>query len=177
MNDLAFDGPAWWLHLSADVRGVDDRLGRVIASAFVFGPVTLLAYAASALLGLLDDAVLWLAVVLAALPCALGVAALVGAFIPGTAPRTGGNPFAARSGGAAQGCVTALISMVAPVLLLLPVGLFALLLRGAGDWRLVLPPVALGWGVGVCATGVVLGGLRLDQKGPEMLALLERAQV
>ena len=39
MNDLAFDGPAWWLHVAVGVRGWEDRLGRAIASTVVFGPV------------------------------------------------------------------------------------------------------------------------------------------
>ena len=32
MNDLAFDGPAWWLHVAVGVRGWEDRLGRALAS-------------------------------------------------------------------------------------------------------------------------------------------------
>ena len=42
MNDLAFDGPAWWLHVAVGVRGWEDRLGRAIASTVVFGPVVVL---------------------------------------------------------------------------------------------------------------------------------------
>ncbi len=38
MNDLAFDGPAWWVHVSTGLRGWEDRLGRATASAVVFGP-------------------------------------------------------------------------------------------------------------------------------------------
>ena len=47
MNDLAFDGPAWWLHVAVGVRGWEDRLGRALASTVVFGPVVLLTYAVS----------------------------------------------------------------------------------------------------------------------------------
>ena len=55
MNDLAFDGPPWWIHLATGVRGIDDRLGRVIASTVVFGPVTAVAYAAPVALGLVPQ--------------------------------------------------------------------------------------------------------------------------
>ncbi len=177
MNDLAFDGPPWWLHLAAGVRGVDDRLGRVLASTIVFAPVTAVAYAAAVALGLVDHPVVWLAVVLAGLLCSMGVAALFGAILPGTAPRTGGNPFAAQSGAAAQGCITALVSFVAPAVLLVPVIVSGVLLSGAGAWQWLCVGIAALWGMVVLTTGVVVGGHRLDAKGPEMLGLLARAQM
>ncbi len=176
MNDLAFDGPPWWLHLATGVSGRDDRLGRVLASSVVFAPVTAAAYAAAVALGLVAHPVPWLAVVLSALLCSMGIAAFVGAYLPGTAPRTGGNPFGAQSGAAAQGCVTAIVSFVAPVVLLVPVVLVAVLLAGtAWSWLSVL--VGLGWGLAVVAGGIVFGGRRLDARGPEMLGLLARAQI
>ncbi len=175
MNDLAFDGPPWWLHLATGVSGRDDRLGRVLASAVVFTPVTAAAYLAAVALGLVGHPVPWLAVVLSALLCSMGIAALVGAYLPGTAPRTGGNPFGAQSGAGAQGCLTAIVSFVAPAVLLVPVIVTAVLLAGtAWDWLSVV--LGLGWGLVVLAGGIVLGGRRLDARGPEMLGLLARAQ-
>jgi ABC-2 type transport system permease protein len=106
----------------------------------------------------------------------MGIAAFVGAYLPGTAPRTGGNPFGAQSGAAAQGCVTAIVSFVAPVVLLVPVVVVAVLLAGTSwSWLSVL--VGLGWGLAVVAGGIELGGRRLDARGPEMLGLLARAQL
>ncbi len=176
MNDLAFDGPPWWLHLGVGVRGIDDRLGRVIASAVVFGPLTLGAYAAAVALGLVAHPAAWLAVVVSGLLCSMGVAAYVGAIMPGTAPRTGGNPFAAQSGAAAQGCLTALVSFVAPTVLLIPVIVAAVVLSGTA-WRWGAVAFGMGWGVVVLTVSVVAGGRRLDRKGPEMLELLARAQM
>ena len=122
MNDLAFDGPAWWLHVAVGVKGWEDRLGRALASALVFGPVV----APDVRRGRAPSAssaspVPWLTVVVVAFLSSLGLAVGVGAVLPGTAPRTGGNPFAATSGGAAQGCLTAIVSFVGPMLLTLPV--------------------------------------------------------
>ncbi len=176
MNDLAFDGPPWWLHLATGVRGVDDRLGRVIASAVVFGPLTLGAYAAAVALGLVEHPVAWLAVVASGLLCSMGVAAYFGAIMPGTAPRTGGNPFAAQSGAAAQGCVTALVSFVAPTVLLIPVVVAAVALTGT-PWRWAAVAFGVVWGLLVLGVSVVAGGRRLDARGPEMLGLLGRAQM
>ena len=74
----------------------------------------------------------WLTVVVVSFFASLGLAVGVGAVLPGTAPRTGGNPFAATSGGAAQGCLTAIVSFVGPMLLTLPAVVVAVLTSGSG---------------------------------------------
>ena len=79
-----------------------------------------LTYAVSVALGVISNPVSWLTVVVVSFLASLGLAVGVGAVLPGTAPRTGGNPFAATSGGAAQGCLTAIVSFVGPMLLTLP---------------------------------------------------------
>jgi len=177
MNDLAFDGPAWWLHLAVGLRGWEDRLGRALASLLVFGPVVLLTYAVSLAIGLIGNPVPWLTVVLVAFLASLGLAVGVGAYLPGTAPRTGGNPFAATSGGAAQGCLTAIVSFVGPLLLTLPVVVLTAFTAGAPAWRWVTLVLGTAYGLGLLATGVVVGGRRLDRRGPELLAQLHTAQM
>jgi ABC-2 type transport system permease protein len=177
MNDLAFDGPAWWLHVAVGVRGWEDRLGRALASILVFGPVVLLTYAVSVALGVIGRPVPWLTVIVVAFLASLGLAVAVGAVLPGTAPRTGGNPFAATSGGAAQGCLTAIVSFVGPVLLTLPVALAAGVTAEWERGRWVTFAVGTAYGLGLLALGVVLGGRRLDRRAPEVLGQLAHAQL
>ncbi len=177
MNDLAFDGPAWWLHVAVGVRGWEDRLGRAIASTVVFGPVVVLTYVVSVLLGVISHPVSWLTVVVVSFLASLGLAVGVGAVLPGTAPRTGGNPFAATSGGAAQGCLTAIVSFVGPVLLTLPAVVVVILTSGSGVGRWVGLVVGTVYGFGLLATGVVLGGARIDRHAPELLSQLATAQI
>lgn len=177
MNDLAFDGPAWWMHVSAGVRGWEDRLGRALASTLVFGPVLVLTFVVSVSLGLISSVVAWGSVALAAFLASLGLAVGVGAVLPGTAPRTGGNPFAASSGGAAQGCLTAIVSFVGPLLLVLPVGVAAALTADSPVWRWVVFVLSTAYGAVLLAAGVVLGGRRLDRRAPEMLGQLAHAQI
>ena len=177
MNDLAFDGPAWWLHVAVGVKGWEDRLGRALASVLVFGPVVLLAYAVAVAIGAVRQPVPWLTVVVVAFLSSLGLAVAVGAYLPGTAPRTGGNPFAATSGGAAQGCLTALVSFVGPMLLSLPVVVAAVVTSGSTTGRWVTLAVGTAYGLALLATGVVLGGRRLDRRSPEVLAQLAHSQM
>lgn len=177
MNDLAFDGPSWWLHVATGVPGTADRLARVLASTLVFGPVLLLAWAACAALDLLSRPVGFLGVALSGMLCALGLAAWVGALTPGSAPRSGSDPFAARSGAGAAGCLTAVVSMVGPVLLSAPVWT-AYALGGPGRGHdLAVLGLGVAWGLLVTGAGVVLGGRHLDRTAPEMLQRLHSAQV
>ncbi len=177
MNDLAYDGPSWWLHVAAGLPGTADRLARVIASTVVFGPVLLIAYAACVWLDLLARPVGFLGIALCGLLCALGLAAWVGALTPGTAPRPGGDPFAARSGAGAAGCITAIVSMVGPVVLATPVGVAYAMSDQTLTSDLLLVALGLTWGGIVVAAGVVLGGRHLDRTAPEMLQRLHSAQL
>lgn len=176
MNDLAFDGEAWWLHVSTGLRGWEDRAGRALASVVVFGPPVLLTYVVSVGLGVISRALAWGAVVVAAFLGALALALAVGAYLPGTAPRTGGNPFAATSGGAAQGCLTAVISFVGPLVLVLPVIVAAVLTANRPTWGWVVLLGSTAYGLALLAGGIVVGGRRIDARAPELLGRLARAQ-
>ncbi len=176
MSDLAFDGEAWWIHVSTGARGWEDRLGRALASTLVFGPPVLATFAVSVALGVIDHPVRWLGVSVASFLAALGLAVGVGAYLPGTAPRTGGNPFAATSGGAAQGCLTAIISFVGPALLIAPVAVLAVTATDDPIRSWLVVAVGLGYGLALLVTGVVVGGRRLDRRAPELLGQLARAQ-
>jgi ABC-2 type transport system permease protein len=116
-------------------------------------------------------------VVLVAFLASLGLAVGFGAYVPGTAPRTGGNPFAATSGGAAQGCLTAIVSFVGPMLLTLPVVVVVVLTSGAPLGRWVALVLGTLYGLGLLATGVVVGGRRIDRRAPELLGQLHTAQM
>jgi ABC-2 type transport system permease protein len=177
MNDLAFDGPAWWLHVAVGVRGWEDRLGRAIASTVVFGPVVVLTFVVSVVLGVISNPLSWLTVVVVSFFASLGLAVAVGAVLPGTAPRTGGNPFAATSGGAAQGCLTAIVSFVGPMLLTLPAVLVVIVASGSQVGRWLGLAVGTAYGLGLLAVGVVLGGIRIDRRAPELLGQLATAQI
>ncbi len=177
MNDLAFDGEAWWIHVSTGVRGWEDRLGRVLASTVVFGPMVALVFVVGLAAGILTNPLPWATVILVAFLASLALAIGVGSVLPGTAPRTGGNPFAATSGGAAQGCLTAAISFVGPVLLTAPVALLVLRTAALPGWRWVAFVVGVLYGLGLVVWAVLAGGRRLDRRAPELLGQLAHAQL
>jgi len=177
MNDLAFDGEAWWIHVSSGMRGWEDRLGRAVASTVVFGPMMAAVFLVGLALGILTAPLLWLSVIVPAFLASLALALGVGSVLPGTAPRTGGNPFAATSGGAAQGCLTGTVAFVGPVVLTVPVAALVYLTGPDPVLPWVTFVVGCLYGAGLLAWAVVSGGRRLDRRAPELLGQLAHAQL
>ena len=154
-------GPAW----------TGARLDRRLRAALIA------TWAVGVGIGAVTQPLLWLAISITALLGSLGLAVLVGAYFPGTAPRTGGNPFAATSGGAAQGCLTAILSFVGPGLLILPVVVAAWFARDSAVGRWTTFVVSCVYALALLAGGVVVGGRRLDRRGPELLGQLHQSQI
>lgn len=174
ISDLAFDGPAWWTHLASGMAGARDRAGRALAAALLYVPVVTGAFVGVWVSGLLPNAATWAPMVVAALPASAGVALVFGAYVPGVAPPPGGNPFASRSGGAAAGCLGGVVTLVAPPVVLAPVALAVAVVPSGRLFDLVLLAGGLLWGMLILVAGVVLGGRRLDARGPEILGHLVR---
>jgi ABC-2 type transport system permease protein len=177
LNDLAYDGTSWALHVMTGVRGWQDRLGRVIGTALLYVPLLVILYAVLTGLGLLPQGTRWPALVVVALGAGLGTACLVGALMPGVAPKPGGNPFASTTGSGTQGLVGGLIAFVTPIACLVPVAVAGLLVPDTPVAQAGLLAFALAWAATLLGGGVVLGGLRLDARAPEMLDRLRRAEL
>jgi ABC-2 type transport system permease protein len=177
LNDLAYDGTSWTTHVVADVRGWQDRLGRVIGTALLYVPLLAILYALLTALGLVAVGVRWPALVVVALCAGLGTSCLVGALMPGVAPKPGGNPFASTTGSGAQGLIGGLIAFVVPVLCLIPVAIASLLVPPTPLAQGLFLVLALLWAAMLLGGGVVLGGRRLDARAPELLDQLRRAEL
>ncbi len=175
LNELAFDGSAFWTTLATGVRGRDDRIARVLALLMWGVPAVVL----SALLGAyvagrpaLAPAVVGLA--LGALLVGNAVAAVSSVALPFPVPPAGSNPFAGNPGGGTAALAQQGLAMLVLVPLLLP-------LLGLAVWAWFTPPV--GWallgagtvyGGGLLAVGVTVGGRIMDRRAPELLARLSR---
>ena len=173
-NDTAFDGTAFWLHVSAGVPGVVDRAGRVIA----------LSVWALPLVGVIAGGGVWLADRWDMLPATLGLAlGLYGAglgvamvssvLLPYPAPRAGDSPFATETGSVGASLVAQLVATVATGVLAAPVAILFWLAANdrPGLGGAVLALGAIG-GAAALAAGVVVGGRALDSRGALLLARL-----
>ena len=151
-DDLGYDSTALWMHLSAGVRGRDDRLGRVAAAALwqlpVLAVVTLalgvwtgrwdiVPAVVGAQLGLYGAAAAWSSVMSAVLPYEVN------------AP--GESPLRSRSSGmilVASLVQTVGLAVIAGLALPVAVGLGALMATGAWQWGWALLAGGALWGAG-----------------------------
>ncbi|GAA3691214.1 hypothetical protein GCM10022204_02880 [Microlunatus aurantiacus] len=170
-QDLSYDGSALWLHATTGVRGAADRLGRVLSTVTVFGPVLVVL----TVLGLLLSGAWWvwpavLAVSVTLTLVSLGVGSFVGTLWQWPAPPPGASPFQKGSSGGLPSL--AAFGVTSGVSLLLAVPTIALVIGSSWvpglDW--------LGLGLGLVIGGVVLwqgvvrGGAVLDRRWPEVLS-------
>jgi len=176
-NDVAYDHTAIWQHLAADVRGRDDRIGRMLPP-LVFGALLVLVGSVLTAWGHGDAAILpaVLGVNAAVLLGSVGVGSGLSARFPYTAPRPGDGAFrhpqgTGATGGAAQGLSIVLIALTA----LPALAAAGLCLAGApGPWNWVALVAGLVVGSAVLVLGTVGGARAYDRRGPELLAFTMR---
>lgn len=175
-DDLGFDSTAFWSHLSAGVRGRDDRLGRVAAVAVWQVPFfSVVVVGTTAWTGRWEWLPLIVGLGLALLGCALAWSCVTSVLLPYEANAPGDSPMKSRTSGTAM--VAALIQMVGILaigLATLPVsaGVIAVAVSGAWGWGGAVALLGLTWGVGLTWVGVVVGGRQLDRRGARLLATI-----
>lgn len=175
-NDIAYDGTAFWGHVSTGVSGRADRVGRLAPTAMA-ASVLLPGYATVACL-LTGRWSYWpalLGIGLGFLLSGFGVASVMSALQPLPAPGPGENPFGAPPGSSALTVVTQAVAGAAVFVLNLPllaIGVGALLGRVWMSW------LCLGLGVVLGSAAFLFGtwwGSRIyERRAPELLATLSR---
>ncbi|WP_366180151.1 transporter [Actinomyces timonensis] len=167
-NDLGNDSTALWSHISAGMRGRDDRVGRLAAALLWQVPAITAMLAALALwTGRWDMVPLMLGVVASLHGAGLAWSCVMGALILYEVIAPGESPLKSRTSG------TILFAMIAQCAGLLIVPLVsapvwgpAIPMAAAGTWAwgwAVLAGGAL-WGCACMVVGVVVGGRILDER-------------
>lgn len=175
-TDVSYDNTAFALHLQKGVRGVDDRLGRVVGLAVFAVPVSLVIVVASvAVVGQWDWLVGILAVTMGVLLSGFAVSSVLSGWLTFPVPAPGESPFKSRPGGgfglllSTLGSWTVLGILVVPELALALVG-FA---TGTALFGWLALVVALALGGALLGIGVRVGGRILDARGPALLVQLQ----
>lgn len=176
-NDVAYDSTAIWAHVSAHVRGVQDRVGRMLpvlamGIPVVVGGTALTAWAYG------DWAVTpgVLGVAVGLLFGGIGVASLISARFPYPATRPGDAPFQqpfvpGSSGSSVQaGSLVLTLLVAAPALGALVLGVLGF----DGPWFAIALVAGLGLGLIVFAAGIRAGGAVFDRRAPELLEFTAR---
>ncbi len=173
-NDVAYDGTAFWLHVTAAVPGWADRLGRAVATALWAAPLVAVAGAAGALVAGRADLVPAAAgAALGVLGAGLAASALLSSLLPYPVPGAGDNPFTAQTGSVGAGIVAQLVSITVTTALITPVAwLFGVTVVARPGLAWVTGVAGVVVGAGVLAAGVFLGGMIHDARSVRNLARL-----
>ncbi|WP_445443790.1 ABC transporter permease [Clavibacter sp. km1a] len=175
-NDTAHDHTAVWLHVVSGIRGVADRVGRIVPVLAIGVPLVAIGAPLSAL-GFGDASVLPSVVGVSGgvLLVGVGLASLFSARFPYPASRPGDSPFHAPQSAGAGGSTVPTLTFLATVVLALPsawLGWMGLVHGGAYPaWSLI---VGLGIGALTLVAGLVGGGRVFERRGPELLAFAQR---
>jgi len=170
--DVAYDGTAFWTHVASPLRGVADRLGRVLAAATIAVPaVVVLAVASAVVTGKSAMIPALLGVSFGVLLTALGGSSIVSALVVYPVQMPGENPFQSRQGASMSALISQLCGWLAVMTLCLPEIVLAVAAVGWGSvplgWVTLLVGVVLG---SVLLTiGVRIGGRTLDRTAPDLL--------
>ncbi|HMO10467.1 MAG TPA: hypothetical protein PKB06_02940, partial [Actinotalea sp.] len=166
---------ALWLHVASPVRGLDDRVGRVLGAVLVLGPVVLLLAVVLALVtGHGADLPAVLGATVGVFLTSLGAGSVMSALVVLRVQQAGESPFQTRQGGSVAG----MLAQVAGLLVSGVLGLPAVVLAGLS---LLWSSAALGWvallvgvvlGAVILVVGVRWGGHLLDRRGAVLLQRL-----
>lgn len=173
--DVAYDGSAHWTHLAAPLRGVTDRLGRVVAAACVAVPLLAFVTVLGALLARRPgDLAPVSAATLGLLLVSYGGASIASALVVYPVQQPGENPFQSRQGASLAAVTSQFLGWACVLVVSLPTLVLAwLAVRDGSPWLLAaLVVVALGIGGGALTLGVRLGGRVLDSRGPALFVKL-----
>jgi ABC-2 type transport system permease protein len=175
-NDLAYDGTAFWLHVSTGLSGRADRLGRLAPTA-VLAAVLVPGYAvlSSAVTGRWQMLPADLGAGVALLLSGFGVASVLSALKPYPVPASGESPFSSPPGAMGVTLLVQLVAGLAVTLLSAPVLALWLFALGGSAWvawaALVL---ALLLGPGYALVGVRQGARVYERRAPDLLTDLAR---
>lgn len=174
---LSYDGTAYAAELAAGVRGLHDRIGRAIALLLIAVPAGVIVQVVVALvIGRPSQLPAMLGLSLGILLVSVGVISVSSARIVVPIARSGRNVFSAQPGSSTVWVVGSYVVTGVTVAAAVPVVVLALagFITGAVPLGWITFAVGLVWGCGAVVGGVLLGGIMLDARGPEVLSRLRR---
>lgn len=176
-NDVAYDSTALWIHVASGVRGVADRLGRLLPISLVAVPV--LAVAIPLTLALVESWYLLLPMIGLAASLflgGLGVASILSVTSPYAVSRPGDSPFQQPQRSASRSGYAPAVAFVATLVLSAPtIWLFVMTVIENETYNPATFWVGIGSGIIVLAAGALIGGRVYDRGGERLMEFVETA--
>ena len=174
-NDIATDSTAMWIHVASGIRGLQDRIGRLVP-VFVFGvPILVLGTSITVLvMGNWQAFPAVFATGSVALCVSAGLSSVVSALKPYPTSRPGESPFVQPTWHGAGAGISQTVSLMGSAVLVAPPAWVLLTQPDIGlGGSLTVSAVALLYGVVVLVTGVFIGSAVYNRRSSELLAFTQ----
>ena len=176
-NDVAYDSTALWTHVASGIRGLPDRLGRLVPVTLVAVPV--LAIAVPLTMFVIGDWALLMPLTgLAAslLFSALGISSIVSVVAPYAVSRPGDSPFQQPQRSASRGTYGPAAAFLGAIVLSAPtIWLFAATMVEGSAYAPAAFWAGIGTGIVVLVLGAVIGGRIFERSGERLMEFVETA--
>lgn len=176
-NDVAYDSTALWVHVASGVRGIADRLGRLVPICLVALPV--LAVAIPLTLALVESWYLLMPMIgLAAslFLSGLGLSSILSVTSPYAVSRPGDSPFQQPQRSASRGGYAPAITFISVLVLGAPtIWLFVMTVIEDEAYNPATFWVGIATGVVVLVAGAIIGGRVYDRGGARLMEFVETA--
>ncbi|WP_311260354.1 hypothetical protein [Microbacterium sp. WCS2018Hpa-9] len=176
-NDVAYDSTALWTHVASGVRGIPDRLGRLVPVMLVAVPV--LAIAVPLTLLWIDDWRLLLPLTglgASLLLSALGFSSIVSVIAPYAVSRPGDSPFQQPQRPTSHGAYGPAAAFLGAIVVSVPtIWLLVLTMIEGSQFAPATFWAGLATGIAVFAIGVGVGGRIFEHEGERLMEFVETA--
>jgi len=176
-NDVAYDSTALWVHVASGVRGIADRLGRLVPICLVAIPV--LAVAIPLTLAIIESWYLLMPMIgLAAclFLTGLGLSSILSVTSPYAVSRPGDSPFQQPQRSASRGGYAPAVTFVGVLALSAPtIWLFVMTVMEDEAYNPATFWVGVATGIVVLIAGAVIGGRVYDRGGARLMEFVETA--
>jgi ABC-2 type transport system permease protein len=174
-DDLAYDSTAVWMHIASGVRGVSDRVGRLVPVLVVGVPLLAVAIPVATSLHGRWAMLPALAGVCAALFLSgLGLSSIASVVAPYAVSRPGESPFQQPQRTSASGAISQGLVMLGALVISAPVlWLGWLALRGNTDAATTALWGGLAIGLGVLVVGIGIGSIVFERRGGRLMEFAE----
>ncbi|WP_019179833.1 hypothetical protein [Microbacterium yannicii] len=174
-NDLAYDSTAVWMHIASGVRGVSDRIGRLVPVLLAGIPVLAVAIPITITLhgrwAMLPAVV---GVCASLFFCGLGLSSISSVVAPYAVSRPGESPFQQPQRTSSGGAIAQALVMFGVLVLTAPVLWFGwLALDGDTDAADTALWTGVAIGLGVLVVGVTIGSLVFERRGGRLMEFAE----
>ena len=176
-NDLAYDSTAVWMHFAGGVRGISDRIGRIVPILVIGIPAFAICIPlAIAINGRWAYLPALIGVCASLFLCALGLASIASAAAPYAVSRPGDSPFQQPQRTGSAGVVAQALVIVGAIVLSVPTMWWAwLTIDEEPTWALAALLGGGVTGVAVLVIGLVIGSTVFERRSSAIMEFAESA--